>query len=321
MTTPADNSNWSAPVPSGSIDPLVQARLDRLAQRNASPSASAASSRASSSHAPRGAAARSGFPSAPGSTAAAARSGFPPASGAARPGFPPAPGSGSVSPTARTGRRHAAKGSRKAALAISLTATGALSGLFAFMDSGASASAGKVVTTRTTAASRVLTASTPSTIAPAADTTASTAKATASTSSVATGAAAATTVKAATSATTAKTAAATAAATTAAKNASGLTNGTYTGDSIATRWGPVQVAVTIAAGKITDVKAIDVPMDRGKSVQINTRATPILRSEALTAQSSSIANVSGATYTSNGYADSLQSAIDQARSAVTANAA
>jgi uncharacterized protein with FMN-binding domain len=310
MTTPADNSNWSAPVPPGSIDPLVQARLDRLAQRNASPSASAATSRANSAHTPLGASARPGVPPVSG-----------PATGSARSGFP-APASGTVAPTARTGRRHAAKGSRKAALAISLTATGALSGLFAFMDSSATASAGKVSTVGTTTASRVLTASTPSTVAPAADTTAAAAGAPAakavtgsSTATAASGTAAATAT--ATTATTAKAAA----TTVAAKSASGLANGTYTGDSIPTRWGPVQVAVTIAAGKITEVKAIDVPMDRGKSVQINTRATPILRTEALTAQSSSIANVSGATYTSNGYADSLQSAIDQARSAVAANAA
>jgi uncharacterized protein with FMN-binding domain len=308
MTTPADNSNWSAPVPPGSIDPLVQARLDRLAQRNASPSASAATSRANSAHTPLGASARPGVPPVSG-----------PATGSARSGFP-APASGTVAPTARTGRRHAARGSRKAALAISLTATGALSGLFAFMDSSATASAGKVSTVGTTTASRVLTASTPSTVAPAADTTTASGAAAKAVTGSSTATAASGTAAATATATTATTAKA-AATTVAAKSASGLANGTYTGDSIPTRWGPVQVAVTIAAGKITEVKAIDVPMDRGKSVQINTRATPILRTEALTAQSSSIANVSGATYTSNGYADSLQSAIDQARSAVAANAA
>ena len=98
------------------------------------------------------------------------------------------------------------------------------------------------------------------------------------------------------------------------KVSSGLTNGQYTGGSISTRWGPVQVAITVATGKITEVKTLNVPMDRTKSVQINNHATPILRTESLTAQSATIDNVSGATYTSTGYAASLQSAIDQARS-------
>jgi uncharacterized protein with FMN-binding domain len=102
-------------------------------------------------------------------------------------------------------------------------------------------------------------------------------------------------------------------ATAAPKAASGLVAGTFDGDVIDTRWGPVQVAVTIANGKITNVATLASPNDKQKSISINSRATPILRSEALSAQSANIDGVSGATYTSEGYAQSLQSALDQAR--------
>jgi uncharacterized protein with FMN-binding domain len=83
------------------------------------------------------------------------------------------------------------------------------------------------------------------------------------------------------------------------------------GDSIDTRWGPVQVEVTVAGGKITDVQPLAVPYDRGKSQEINDYAVPILRQEIIDAQSAQIDTVSGATYTSDGYRNSLQSALDR----------
>jgi uncharacterized protein with FMN-binding domain len=83
------------------------------------------------------------------------------------------------------------------------------------------------------------------------------------------------------------------------------------GDSIDTRWGPVQVQVTVAGGKITDVQPLVVPYDNGKSQEINNYAVPILRQEIIDAQSAQIDTVSGATYTSGGYRDSLQSALDK----------
>jgi len=83
------------------------------------------------------------------------------------------------------------------------------------------------------------------------------------------------------------------------------------GDSIDTRWGPVQVEVTVAGGKITDVQPLAVPYDNGRSQEINNYAVPILRQEIIDAQSAQIDTVSGATYTSGGYRDSLQSALDQ----------
>ncbi|RPF32090.1 FMN-binding protein [Streptomyces sp. TLI_185] len=86
-----------------------------------------------------------------------------------------------------------------------------------------------------------------------------------------------------------------------------------TGDTIQTRWGPVQVKITVKSGKLTDVTAVQYPTDNPKDQEINSYALPRLRSEALQAQSASIDTVSGATYTSDGYRQSLQSALDSAR--------
>ena len=91
-----------------------------------------------------------------------------------------------------------------------------------------------------------------------------------------------------------------------------LKNGTVTGQVVQTRFGSVQVQVTIAAGKITDVTALQLPNDRQRSAEISGIVEPMLKSEALTAQSAQIDLVSGATYTSDAYAQSLQSALDQA---------
>ncbi|TFD59942.1 FMN-binding protein [Cryobacterium suzukii] len=94
--------------------------------------------------------------------------------------------------------------------------------------------------------------------------------------------------------------------------ASAAQSGTFTGPVVATRFGNVQVSVTIAAGAITDVTALQLTNHDGRSVQISNRAAPILRTEVLAAQSASVQNVSGATYTSDGYLQSLQSALDTA---------
>ena len=87
---------------------------------------------------------------------------------------------------------------------------------------------------------------------------------------------------------------------------------TVTGDTAQTRWGPVQVQVTVAGGKITDVTAVQYPNGNGRDQEINSYALPVLAQEALAAQSANIDHVSGATVTSDGYVQSLQSAIDQA---------
>lgn len=151
---------------------------------------------------------------------------------------------GAMAATTTRKRRHAAKGSRIAALTLSLAATTGLTAAFANAD-------------RADAATKVSTA------------------------------------------TTAKTA-----ATTATK--------TYTGAVDTNKWGPVQVKITTSAGRITNVVALQTPNSKPKSVSINNRAIPVLKSEVLTAQSSDIDNVSGATYTTDSYKVSLQNAIDQA---------
>jgi uncharacterized protein with FMN-binding domain len=88
-------------------------------------------------------------------------------------------------------------------------------------------------------------------------------------------------------------------------------SGTVDGPVVDTRYGPVQVEITVSGGQLQDVVAIQLPSGR-RSGQISNAAAPILREEALQAKSASIDIVSGATYTSDGYAQSLQAALDQA---------
>jgi uncharacterized protein with FMN-binding domain len=87
---------------------------------------------------------------------------------------------------------------------------------------------------------------------------------------------------------------------------------TYQGASVQTRWGRVQVAITVADGKITDVSVPVYPTGNRRDQEINAYALPVLRQETLSAQSASIDTVSGATVTSDGYIASLQSALDAA---------
>lgn len=95
---------------------------------------------------------------------------------------------------------------------------------------------------------------------------------------------------------------------------SGLQDGTYTGDSVGTRYGPVQVQITVSGGSISAVDVVDYPSDNPRDRQINQQALPMLVSETTSAQSAQIDLISGATYTSEGYLQSLQSAIDRAQS-------
>ena len=96
-----------------------------------------------------------------------------------------------------------------------------------------------------------------------------------------------------------------------ASTAAGATN-TFTGAVADTRWGPVQVQITVAGGTITAVDVVQYPSGNGKDQQINARALPILVQETLSGQSASVDMVSGATVTSDGYVQSLQSALDEA---------
>jgi len=86
----------------------------------------------------------------------------------------------------------------------------------------------------------------------------------------------------------------------------------YTGAAADTRWGPVQVRITVQGGKISASRAVQYPQGTSRDAQINGSALPVLNQEAVQQQSASIDTVSGATVTSDGYLQSLQSAIDQA---------
>jgi uncharacterized protein with FMN-binding domain len=97
----------------------------------------------------------------------------------------------------------------------------------------------------------------------------------------------------------------------AATNDATYADGTYTGTAQWTRWGYVQVRVTIEGGRIVATDEVQAP-DDGRSRAINGRAQPILESEAVAAQSADIDGVSGATFTSETYRASLQAALDQA---------
>ena len=87
---------------------------------------------------------------------------------------------------------------------------------------------------------------------------------------------------------------------------------TVTGEAWPTIYGPVQVQVTVSGGKVTAVTATEYPEETPRDYQINSYAIPQLNSEATAAGSASIDSVSGATYTSQGYIGSLQSALDKA---------
>jgi uncharacterized protein with FMN-binding domain len=87
---------------------------------------------------------------------------------------------------------------------------------------------------------------------------------------------------------------------------------TVTGDAVDTRYGPVQIQIRVKNGKITAVGAVQYPNNDPRDAQINAYAIPQLNQEVLSAQSAQINMISGATYTSEGYLSSLQSALDKA---------
>lgn len=87
---------------------------------------------------------------------------------------------------------------------------------------------------------------------------------------------------------------------------------TVTGDEAQTIYGPVQVKITVKNGKVTAAEATEYPTSDPRDAQINAYAIPALNSEAIAASSARIDTISGATYTSQGYVSSLQSALDKA---------
>jgi FMN-binding protein len=99
------------------------------------------------------------------------------------------------------------------------------------------------------------------------------------------------------------------------QGAGGSTAGatTVTGAAASTIYGPVQVQIMVKGGKVTAAKAVEYPQDTPRDSQINAFAIPVLDREAASVGSAKIDMVSGATYTSQGYITSLQSALDQAK--------
>jgi len=95
-------------------------------------------------------------------------------------------------------------------------------------------------------------------------------------------------------------------------NSNTTSSSTVTGDVAQTRWGPVQVELTVQAGSVTEVRVLQYPTGNSTDEQINSYALPVLIQETLDSQSANIDMVSGATVTSVGYQQSLQSALDQA---------
>jgi uncharacterized protein with FMN-binding domain len=88
--------------------------------------------------------------------------------------------------------------------------------------------------------------------------------------------------------------------------------GTFDGNTASTRWGPVQVRIVVKDGKIVAASALQAPDGDSRSRSISDQAIPYLVQETLAAQSDQISGVSGASYTSNGWFTSLQSALKKA---------
>ena len=93
---------------------------------------------------------------------------------------------------------------------------------------------------------------------------------------------------------------------------SGGITGTFDGNTASTRWGPVQVRIVVKDGKIVDASALKSPNGDSRSRSISQQAIPYLVQETLAAQSAQISGVGGASYTSTGWYQSLQSALKKA---------
>lgn len=98
-----------------------------------------------------------------------------------------------------------------------------------------------------------------------------------------------------------------------ATNSSGLKDGTYTGQTIQHHYGTVTVTVTISNGAISSLSENVQSDGDGHSERINSEAVPMIRDEVLSANSADVNTISGATFTTSAYLQSLQSALDQAK--------
>ena len=91
----------------------------------------------------------------------------------------------------------------------------------------------------------------------------------------------------------------------------GAATRTLIGAVAQTRWGPVQVSVVLTGSSVTQVQVLQSPSGNGRDAEIGAYALPLLKAQTLQLQSADVDVVSGATYTSEGYRTSLQSALDQ----------
>jgi uncharacterized protein with FMN-binding domain len=99
--------------------------------------------------------------------------------------------------------------------------------------------------------------------------------------------------------------------TSASKASSATASGTATGTAVPTQYGNAQVRVTVKDGKIVNVQALQLQGNDPRSLQISSSAEPILQQEVLSRQTANVDAVSGATFTSASYTQSLQSALDK----------
>lgn len=88
--------------------------------------------------------------------------------------------------------------------------------------------------------------------------------------------------------------------------------GTYLGTDASYEYGTIQVQITVANGKITQVKTVKYPTDSHRTAAINAQALPVYEKSAISAQSAHFSNISGATETWHGFQASLKQAISQA---------
>ena len=96
-------------------------------------------------------------------------------------------------------------------------------------------------------------------------------------------------------------------------NANSYKDGTYTSNVAETLYGNIEISIVITDGKISDVQYLQMPdKDDGRSRQLTEMAKPLLKAATLDRQSDQIDFVTGATSTSFGYQESLQSALDKA---------
>jgi uncharacterized protein with FMN-binding domain len=91
-------------------------------------------------------------------------------------------------------------------------------------------------------------------------------------------------------------------------------NGTYIGDAVDAFFGIVQVQAVITNGRIDKITFLKYPNDRENTIRISNESMPVLIQEAIKKQSAKVDIISGATQTTEGFQQSLASALAKAES-------